>query len=155
METRYAAGYREAEPCAARFRRARRIDAVKALKDPLCVLGRYADAVVFYRDGETARRARNRDGDIWRTRVAYRVRDEVANRLAYQPRVDLRDAGRFGSGERQGDSGGFCTRAHQIDALLREVDKIGLGKVERLSFALEPREIENLLDEGVEPRRLL
>ena len=87
--------------------------------------------------------------------MAYRVRDEVANRLAYQPRVDLRDAGRFGRGERQGDSGGLGARAHQVDALPRKVDEISLGKVERLSFALEPREIENLLDEGVEPRRLL
>ena len=155
METRYAAGYREAEPCAARFRRARRIDAVETLEDPLCVLGRYADAVVFNRNGKTARRARNRDGDIWRTRVAYRVRDEVANRLANQPRVDLRDAGHFRRCERQGDSRGLGLGSHQIDALPRKVDEISLGKIKCLPFALEPREIENLLDEGVEPRRLL
>ena len=128
---------------------------MESLEDPLCVLGRYADAVVFYRDGETARRARNGNGDIWRARVTYRVRDEIANRLAYQTRVDLRNAGRFWSGERQGDPSGFGARAHQVDALPRKVDEIGLGKVKRLAFALEPREIENLLDEGVEPRRLL
>ena len=67
METRYATGYREPKPSTARFSRARRIDAVEALEDTFRVLGRYADAVVFNRYGEAARRARNRDGDIWRT----------------------------------------------------------------------------------------
>ena len=67
MKTRYAAGYRKAKPRAARFRRARRIDAVKTLEDPFRVLGRYADAVVFNHNGETARRARNGDYDVRRT----------------------------------------------------------------------------------------
>ena len=67
METRYASGYREPESRAARFRRACRIDAVETFEDTFRVLGRYADAVVFNRYGEAARRARNRDGDIWRT----------------------------------------------------------------------------------------
>lgn len=96
METRYAAGYREAEPSAARFRRARRIDAVEAFEDSFRVLGRDADAVVLNRNRKTARRARNGNCDIWRARVAYRVGNEVANRLADEPRVDLRYAGRFG-----------------------------------------------------------
>ena len=46
-------------------------------------------------------------------------------------------------------------RTQQIDALPRKVDEIGLGKVKSLTFALEPREIENLLDKCVKPRRLL
>ena len=83
METRYATSYSEPEPCTARFLRARRIDAVEALEDPLRVFGRYADAMVLDRYGEAARRARNGDGDIWRTRMANRVGDEIANRLAY------------------------------------------------------------------------
>lgn len=83
METRYAADYRKPEPRAARFRSSRRIDAVETLEDTFRVLRRYADAVVLDRDGEATSRARNRDGNIWRTRVAYRVRHEIANRLAY------------------------------------------------------------------------
>ena len=59
METRYAADYRKTEPSTARFRRTRRIDAMEALEDPFRVLGRYADAVIFYSDGESTRRARN------------------------------------------------------------------------------------------------
>jgi hypothetical protein len=67
METRYAANYRKAKPCTARFRRSRRIDAVKTLEDPFRVLGRYADAMVFHHNGETARRARNGNCDVRRT----------------------------------------------------------------------------------------
>ena len=67
MKTRYAADYRKAESRTARFRRARRIDAVKTLEDPFRVLWRYTDAVVFYSDREAARRARNVDCDIGRT----------------------------------------------------------------------------------------
>ena len=67
METRYAADYRKAKPCAARFRRARRINAMKTLEDPFRVLGRYADAMVFYSDREAARSARNGNCDVRRT----------------------------------------------------------------------------------------
>ena len=70
METRYATSYSEPKPSAARFRSARRIDAMETLEDTFRVLGRYADTVVFYYYGEAARQARNRDGDVGRTRVS-------------------------------------------------------------------------------------
>ena len=82
MEARYATSYGEPKPSTAGFRRACRVDSVEALKDPFRVFWRYANAVVFNRYGKTARRARNQDGDIGRTRMAYRVRDEIANSFA-------------------------------------------------------------------------
>ena len=155
METRYAAGYREPEPCAARFRRARRIDAVETLEDPLRVFGRYADAMVFDDERRPVRRNGDGNGYVGRPRMAYRVFHEIQERLRKKPRVDLRDARRIGRGERQGDPSGFGARAQRFHRLSGEVDKVGLGKVENFPFALKPCKVENLLNEYIEPRRLL
>ena len=75
--------YCEPEPCAARFRRARRIDAVESLEDPLRVFGRYADAMVF--DDERRPVPRNGDGNgyVGRPRMAYRVFHEIRDDLAH------------------------------------------------------------------------
>ena len=83
METRYATGYRETEPRAARFRSACRVDTVETLEDTFRVLGRNSDAVIFNRYVETVRRARNRNGNIWRTRMANCIGYEISNRFAY------------------------------------------------------------------------
>ncbi len=87
--------------------------------------------------------------------MADSVRDKIGYRLRDKPRIDRRDAGRFGRSERQGDSGGLGARTERLHRLSHEIDEIGFGNVEGVRLALKPRKVENLLDERVEPLRLL
>ena len=149
VQPRDAAHYRKPKPRAARLRRTRLVDSVEPLEDPRRLTQRNADAVVHDRQPDALRVRAAYHRDLLRTGMAYRVLDEIGERLQHELRIARYTLRRV------------CAFAEpQLDAVLsgdiaRKVDEIRLREVQNVALALEPRQVEYLLDKRRKPRRFL